>query len=105
VTTTPPAPPSGGQPQNDPLAIWSLVLGIAGLVACPLVPSIIAIILGGKSKRKIAESGGTLTGESMAKVGVILGWIGIALGILAIIVAVLISIGTFAVMNATTSMN
>jgi hypothetical protein len=65
------------------------VLGILGIVCCPIVPSIIAIILGGKSKRNIAASGGTLGGEGLAKVGVILGWVGIALGVLGIVLGLI----------------
>jgi hypothetical protein len=68
------------------LAIWSLVLGIASLVCCGLFAGIPAIILGNMAKKKIAESGGTLGGETLAKVGGILGWISIALTVISIIV-------------------
>ena len=83
------APPVGGQPKNEPLAIWSLVLGIASLVCCGLLAGIPAIILANMAKKKIAESGGTLGGETLAKVGGILGWVSIALTIVGIIVWVI----------------
>jgi hypothetical protein len=73
-------PPPRPLPPTDSLAIWSLVLGILNFVCCiPFVPAVLAVVLGGKSKKKIRASGGALTGEGMAQAAVILGWIGIAL--------------------------
>jgi hypothetical protein len=80
--------PSCGRPQaaafaaprrTDGQAIASLVLGIVGLIMCPLIPSIIAVILGNQAKARLAMSP-DLQGEELARVGVILGWVGIALG-------------------------
>ena len=65
-------------------AIASLVLGIAGFVILPLVPSIIAIILGHNAKKDIAGRPG-LGGEGMATAGVILGWIGVCYGVFAVL--------------------
>jgi hypothetical protein len=59
-------------------AIASLVLGIIGLTMCPFIPSIIAIILGSQAKQRLVADP-TLDGEAFARVGVILGWIGVAL--------------------------
>lgn len=56
----------------------ALVLGILGLVSCaPL--GIVAIVLGNQATEEIATSGGRISGDGMAKVGVILGWIAVAL--------------------------
>jgi hypothetical protein len=87
--TQAPPPAAGVQVKNHPLAIWSLVCGIASLVCCGLLAGIPAIILAGMAKNKIAESAGAWGGESLAKIGGILGWISIALTIIGIIVWVL----------------
>lgn len=67
--------------RNEGRAVASLILGIAGLVVCPLVPSILAIIFGNQAREKI-RADPSLEGEGMAKAGVILGWVGIGLSIL-----------------------
>lgn len=64
-------------------AIAALILGILGIVACPVVLSIPAIIVGTQARNKIKQNP-ELDGESMARVGVILGWIGVGLGLLGI---------------------
>ena len=66
---------------NSTLAIIALVAGILGVTLFPLLGSIVAVIAGPMAKREIDESGGTLGGESMAQIGMILGWIGLALGL------------------------
>jgi len=66
-------------PQNSNLAIISLISGILGLTFLPLIGSIIAVITAPMAKKEINESEGMLTGEDMAKVGQILGWVGIVL--------------------------
>jgi hypothetical protein len=78
--------PRCGRPQyhviaarpTDGQAIASLVLGIVGISGCPVVASIIAIVLGNQAKARIAANP-ELQGEGMAKAGVILGYVGIAL--------------------------
>ena len=64
--------------RTDGQAITALVLGIAGLVLCPLIPSIFAIVLGNQSQARIAADP-TLDGEPLARAGVVLGWIGVAI--------------------------
>lgn len=70
--------------QNSSLAIVSLVCGILGVTLLPLLGSIIAVITAPMAKREIEASEGSLSGEEMAKIGQILGWIGIALSAFAI---------------------
>jgi Domain of unknown function (DUF4190) len=74
------------------IAIASLVLGLAGFVMFPVVPGVIAIVLGNRAKREIAARPG-LGGEGLASAGVVLGWIGIAFGALAVFMLV-IALGT-----------
>jgi hypothetical protein len=71
-------------PPNSSMAIVSLVAGILGLTILPTLGSIVAVITGVMAKNEITASRGTLSGEGMAKAGVILGWIGIALGVITI---------------------
>jgi thiol:disulfide interchange protein len=88
-------PQAGPAPaKTDPLAIWSLVLGILAFMCCciPFVPSVLAVVLGGQSREKIRASGGTLTGEGLAQAGVILGWIGIALDVAGCIIGMIIGV-------------
>lgn len=65
--------------KNSSLAIISLISGLLGITFLPLLGSIIAVITAPLAKKEIIESNGQLTGQEMAKVGQILGWIGIVL--------------------------
>ncbi len=66
----------------------ALVLGILGLVLCPLICSVLALVFGYQARREIDGSGGTIGGRGNAIAGIVLGWIGIA-----IVAALLILIG------------
>lgn len=93
----PQQPYYGGPPptQSSGTATASLVLGICGFVVCPLICSIAAVICGHIAIKEIDRSGGRLTGRDMAKAGLILGWVGIALCILGILaIAALIVFGS-----------
>jgi putative exporter of polyketide antibiotics len=84
----PPGAPGGygyAQPKTNQKAIWSLVLGILGLVCCGFITGIPALILGNIAKKEIAASGGAETGTGMAQAGFVLGIISIALGVLTLI--------------------
>ena len=64
---------------NSSLALISLIFGVLGLTFLPLIGSIIAVITAPMAKKEIRASQGTMDGEEMAKIGQILGWIGIGL--------------------------
>jgi hypothetical protein len=70
------------------MAVASLVLGIVGIVITILAPVCgpIAVVMGVKAKRRIAESGNTIEGAGLAQAGFILGIIATALGALGIVV-------------------
>jgi hypothetical protein len=84
----PPPPPQYGAPVpganagSNKKAIWSLVLGIIGVICCGIgiIPGGIAIFLGRGAKQEIAASG--QTGGGMAQAGIILGIIAVVLSIL-----------------------
>ncbi|MGN8246237.1 DUF4190 domain-containing protein [Cellulomonas soli] len=64
-------------PKND-LAVWSFVLGLAGLVlGCMLVTGIPAVIVGRNAQRAVAA--GEANNGGLATAGIILGWVSIAL--------------------------
>ncbi len=74
------AMPGAAQKTNGN-AIASLVLSIIGLFFCPIVFSVLAIYLAGKANQEIRVSWGRQGGESLAKAGQIIGWIGIVLSV------------------------
>ena len=102
----PPAPgqapwgePQWGQPQTPPesngKAVTALVLGICGLLICPVILSIPALILGYQAKGEIDRSGGRQSGRGMAVAGIVMGWVGAVFGAL-----ILIGIIVFGVLGA-----
>lgn len=80
--------PGYGQ-QTNSLAVISLVSGIASYFIVPLLGAIVAIITGNMAKKEIRQSGGRMTGEGLAKWGVILGWVNIGFALIGICFLVL----------------
>jgi hypothetical protein len=76
-----------GQPEQDTMAIVSLILGIANFFCCGIIAPV-ALVLGIMSRSKIRASGGALRGEGLALAGIILG----AIGILELIVSIIYTI-------------
>lgn len=69
---------------DDNRAMWSLVCGILGILCCaPL--AIVAIVLGNNVKRDYGDAA-----PSNANIGVILGWVGIALWVIGLVVSVIV---------------
>ncbi len=67
-------------PQTHTMAIVSLIFGILGLVGvCPGLGAIIALVTGNMAQSDIRRNPGMYSGDGLAKGGIILGWIGIAL--------------------------
>lgn len=88
-------PPMGGPPQNSSKAVAALVVGIVSPIlglCCAIIGlvGIVAVVLGRNAQKEIAASNGRLTGEGMAKAGVILGIIGSSLGLLMTILNVVL---------------
>ena len=87
-----PAPPVTGaeRPELSRSALASLVLGFFFLL---FPAAIAAIILGHLSRSKIRESGGRLRGAGMALAGLVMGYLGLALVVLFLLVALSIPPG------------
>jgi hypothetical protein len=92
-------PGYGVTPQNEGLAVASMVIGIVSFaLACGyglgLLGSPVALVMGRISMKRIDQSGGQLGGRGMAQAGFIMGIIGTVLLVLALIgLAVIIVIG------------
>lgn len=80
----PPPPVRHPVPRTAPIAICSLVLAILSFTCGWLFTAIPAVICGHIAWSKIRKSGGTLGGKNIAIAGLILGYIGLALGMMGI---------------------
>jgi hypothetical protein len=69
---------------NSNLAIISLVSGIITWVLFPVIAAIVAVITGHMARREIRDSGGRLSGEGLATIGLVLGYAQLALTVLGI---------------------
>ncbi len=89
----PPPPPAGGAPgpvqvvyvqapRTNGFAVASLVLGILWLY---WVGSILALVFGYVAKGQIDRSGGAQGGRGLAIAGIVLGWVGVATLLLAVV--------------------
>ncbi|KRC63482.1 hypothetical protein ASE12_01125 [Aeromicrobium sp. Root236] len=65
--------------------MWSMILGIIGIVCCGFFTGIPALILSSQAKSEIRASGGSQTGQGMATAGFVLGIISIVFGVINII--------------------
>ncbi len=83
-------------PKTSPGAIWSLVLGILGLICFGPFAAIPAVICGHVALGNIKRSMGALAGHGQALAGLIMGYIGIALAIILIPIYAAIMIPAFA---------
>jgi hypothetical protein len=79
------APAPGAVPGTNKKAIWSLVLGIIGLICCGFIAGIPAIILSNMAKKEIATSGEG--GGGMATAGLVLGVLAVIWGVIYLILA------------------
>lgn len=75
----------GAALQTSGLAIASLILGIGGLTFVPLLGSLVAVILGYAARRDIRSRPDEVGGSGVAMAGLVLGWIGVALAVLGIL--------------------
>lgn len=78
------------QTQTSNLAVISLVSGVLSWILVPFLGAIVAVIAGHRAKREISESGGSLTGNVMATVGLLLGYIQLVLSMCAVVVIVIL---------------
>jgi hypothetical protein len=71
-------------PETNGLAVASLLFGIFWLGG---IGSLAALVLGYRARREIRNSAGGQRGSSLATIGIVLGWIGIAALVIAAVAA------------------
>ena len=97
--TIPPIPGESSQPKTPALAVWSLVLGILGVVlmmVClgPLF-AIPGVICGHVAYSRIKRSNGLLAGQGLALAGLITGYATIGISLLLIPLMAAIAVPNF----------
>jgi hypothetical protein len=107
--TIPPLPGTVLPPKTSALAIWSLVLGIIGLLfllVClgPLF-AIPGVICGHLAYSRIKHSSGALAGQGMALAGLISGYVSIGLSVFLLPMMFAIAIPNFVKARATSQAN
>ena len=80
-------------PQNAPGAVAALVLGILGILVCPLLGPF-AWVYGRKGERAVDASGGVLGGRGLATAGKILGIVGTLLIVLLLVALLFLVAGS-----------
>ena len=66
-------------PTTSATAIVGLVLAALSFISCPIVLSIVALVLAHNAAKEIKESNGWVTGEGLVTATRVLAWINIAL--------------------------
>jgi hypothetical protein len=77
------------QPQMAPDADAALIIAIVGLVLCPLLGGVIALILAARGRQAIADSDGTLFGLRRIRLARTIAVISIAWGLVVLALSVL----------------
>lgn len=84
------APSGVAGPPNSTAAVVSLVFGILSWTFLPVIGPIVAVVAGHMARAEIRRSNGQVGGGGMAIAGLVLGYLQIALFVLAICVIVVI---------------
>ncbi|MFN7137281.1 MAG: DUF4190 domain-containing protein [Thermomonas sp.] len=75
--------------QTSSLAVVSLVAGILGWTVLPFLGSVVAIICGHLARAEIRRAPQALEGDGLAVAGLVMGYIAVGLGVLAVAAVVL----------------
>jgi hypothetical protein len=89
-----PAASGSGSQETNKKATSSLIGGILSVTICGFIVGIAAIIVGKQAQAEIAASGGLQGGENRAKVGIILGWISVAISVVVGVIAAITFAGS-----------
>lgn len=71
---------------NSSQAVISLIAGIVTWILpfIPFIPALVAVIFGHNARREIRQSGGRLSGDGLALIGMVLGYLYLALAVIGI---------------------
>ena len=94
MQTPPPGAPVAFAAQTNTLAIVSLISGIVSWFAVPVVGGVVAVVTGHMAKGQIRRTGEQ--GDTFATVGLVLGYLHLAVVVLILGFFTLVLIGTFA---------
>jgi hypothetical protein len=86
---------------NSTTAIVSLVFGILGWFALPVIGPIVAVVAGHMARAEIRRSNGQVGGSGMATAGLVLGYLQIAL--LALVICAIVAIGVLTLLGTRTA--
>lgn len=75
--------------QTCTTATVSLIFGILSWCLLPIIGAIVAIITGHMARGEIKRSNGTLDGDGLATIGLVLGWVHLAVIALVVLTFVL----------------
>ncbi|MFO7585697.1 MAG: DUF4190 domain-containing protein [Anaerolineales bacterium] len=64
------------------MAVISLISGILGFIALPILASIVALFTGYAARGETRAAPPTASGDGLATAGIVMGWIQIALGVI-----------------------
>lgn len=81
--------------QTSTLALLSLIFGILGWTILPFAGSLVAIVTGHMARSEIRRAPETYDGDGMAVAGLVMGYLVIALSVLAVL-AILLFFGGLA---------
>ena len=79
-------PPPTPMQRNPTSGLLALIMGILGFSALPLIGSVLAVVFGYQSRREAAVHPQFYV-DDLGKAGRILGWVGIGLAALMVVVA------------------
>ena len=79
---------------TNTMAIVSLISGIVGWTAMPILGSIVAIITGHVARSQIRKSNGQEEGSGMALAGLLLGYLSLLGGLIGLVIAILVMMGS-----------
>ncbi|HEV7825530.1 MAG TPA: DUF4190 domain-containing protein [Mycobacteriales bacterium] len=85
----PAAPPRG----TNTLAVVSLLLSVLAFCVLPIVGAVGGIVLGHMARRQIRETGED--GAGVATAGIVLGWVHLVLGVIALVVLAAAGVALF----------
>jgi hypothetical protein len=88
----PGALPAAPKPPTNGKAIASMVLGILGIVILYVIGPILALVFGHIAKNEIESSNGAQGGGGMATAGIVMGWIGVGLALLYLVLVLVFGV-------------